>query len=152
MSFPSFRLLYKDQNWKLGNLGNFQLSPVKQLQDLKKFLSFPSFRLLYKGQNQKLGNLGNFHFPLAKQLQVLKQFPSFPSFWFLYKGQNWKPGKLGSIYNTCKFQGMCFTWGSWKFPRFLSLRFWPLYWNRKLGKLGNFVLSEFVLFEEVRNF
>ena len=32
---------------------------------------------------------------------------------------------------------MYFTWGSWKFPRFPSFRFWSLYWNRKLGKLGN---------------
>ena len=54
--------------------------------------------------------------------------------------------KLGNIYNTCKFQGMCFTWGSWKFP---SFRFWPLYWNRKLGKLRNFVLSEFFYFRKL---
>ena len=32
---------------------------------------------------------------------------------------------------------MRFTWGSWKFLRFTSFRFWPLYWNRKLRKLGN---------------
>ena len=57
---------------------------------------------------------------------------------------NRKLGKLGNISNTCKFQGMCFTCGSWKFPRFPSFWFWPLYqgrpylyWNRKLDKLGN---------------
>ena len=50
---------------------------------------------------------------------------------------NQKLGKIGNTYNTCKFQGKCFTWGTWKIPRFLSFRFWPLYWNRKLRKLGN---------------
>ena len=65
----------------------------------------------------------------------------------ILKSKTWK-----NIYNACKFQGMCFTWGSWKFPMFTSYRFWPLNWDRKLGKLANFVLSEFVLFEEVTNF
>ena len=50
---------------------------------------------------------------------------------------NRKLRKLGNISNTCKFQRMCFTWGSWKFPRFPSFWFWPLWWNWKLGKLGN---------------
>ena len=76
------------------------------------------------------------------------KFPRFLSFWFWPWNQ--KLRKSGNIYNTCKFQGMCFTWGSWTSAGFPSVRFWPLYWNRKLGKLRNFVLSEFVLFEEVR--
>ena len=42
------------------------------------------------------------------------------------------------IFSRRKFQRICFIWGSWEFPRFPSFRFWPLYWNRKLGKLGNF--------------
>ena len=37
----------------------------------------------------------------------------------------------------CKFQRTCFIWGSWKFRRLPRFRFWPLYWNWKLGKLGN---------------
>ena len=61
-NFLSFRFLYKGQNRKLGNLGNFQLPPAKQLQVLKKFLSFPHFRFLHKDQNRKLGNLRNFQF------------------------------------------------------------------------------------------
>ena len=32
---------------------------------------------------------------------------------------------------------MCFTWESWESQRFPSFRFWPLYWNQKLRKLGN---------------
>ena len=59
-SFPRFRFLYKGQNRKLRNLGNFQLLPAKQLQVFKQFPSFLPFRYLYKGQNRKLGNLGNF--------------------------------------------------------------------------------------------
>ena len=53
-----------------------------------------------------------------------------------------KTRKLGNIYNICKFQGMCFAWGSWKFAKFQSYRFWPLYWNRNFGKIGNFLESE----------
>ena len=49
-----------------------------------------------------------------------------------------------------------FIWGSRKFPRFLSFRFWPLYWNWKLGKLGIFTTlensKECVLLDEVGNF
>ena len=62
-SFSSFQFPYKGHNWKLRNLGNFQLLPTKQLQVLKKFPSFPSFWFQHKGQNLKLGNLGYSQFP-----------------------------------------------------------------------------------------
>ena len=80
------------------------------------------------------------------------KFPRFPSCWFWPIYWNGKLGKLGNIYNTCKLQGMCFTWGSWKFPRSTSFRFWPLYWNRKLVKLTTLASKECVLLEEVERF
>ena len=72
-SFPSFRFLYKSQNQKLGNLGNFHLLSAKQLQVFKQFPNFPSFRFLFKGQNRKLGNLGNFKFYFRKQNVLISQ-------------------------------------------------------------------------------
>ena len=45
--------------------------------------------------------------------------------------------KLGNIFKTCKFQRICFIWGSTKFLRFPCFWFRPLYWNWKLRKLGN---------------
>ena len=93
MSFLTFRFQYKGQNRRLGNLGNFQLPPTKQLQVLKKC---PRFRVQYQGQNRKLGNLGNLKLFPTKQLQTLKKFPSFPSFRVQYKYQN---RKLGNVEN-----------------------------------------------------
>ena len=47
----------------------------------------------------------------------------------------------------CKFQYFFFIWGSRKFPRFLSFRFWPLYWNWKLGKLEN-IFKDYINFKK----
>ena len=91
------------------------------------------------------------------EISEISEFSILALYW------NRKLGKLGNISNTCKFQGMCFTCGSWKFPRFPSFWFWPLYqgrpylyWNRKLGKLGNIYntckFHECVLLEEVGDF
>ena len=44
-----------------------------------------------------------------------------------------------SCLKSCKVNWFyLFVWGSWKFPRLLSFRFSSLYWQRKLGKLGQF--------------
>ena len=114
------------------------------------------FSILALYWNRKLGKLGNISNTCKSQRMCFTwgswKFLRFLSFWFWPLYWNWKLRKLRNNYNTCKFQGMRFTWGSWKFPMFLSFRFWPIYWNQKLGKLWNFVLSEFVLFEEARNF
>ena len=54
---------YKDQNRKLGNLGNFQLSQVKHIFWYLQVLKiFPSFQFQNKGENRKLGSLGNSNF------------------------------------------------------------------------------------------
>ena len=53
LSIPNFPFQHKAQNWKLGNLRNFQLPSTKQLQALKKFLSFLSFWFQHKGQTWK---------------------------------------------------------------------------------------------------
>ena len=65
------------------------------------------------------------------KMSKLSEFLILALYW------NWKLLNLGNIFKTCKFQRMCFTWGSWKFLRFLSFWFSPLYWNQKLGKLRN---------------
>ena len=61
----------------------------------------------------------------------------FQSFWFLTLHWKRKFSRLRNIFKTCKFQRICFIWGSSKFLRFPSFRFRPLYWNRKLRKLRN---------------
>ena len=91
------------------------------------------------------------------EISEISEFSILALYW------NRKLRKLGNISNTCKFQGMYFTCGSWKFPRFPSFWFWPLYqgrpylyWNRKLDKLGNIYntckFHECVLLEEVWDF
>ena len=74
-SFLSFRFQYKCQNRKLGNLGNFQLPKINEIQSnlevLEKFPSFSSFRFRYKNQNRKLGNLGNFQLYFIKWNRLL---------------------------------------------------------------------------------
>ena len=81
------------------------------------------------------------------------EYPRFLSFrlWPLHWNR-----KLRNICKTCKFQRVCFIWGSWKLRRFPSFRFWSLYWNWKLRKFVNtFKTCKFqrtFLFEEVGNF
>ena len=44
-----------------------------------------------------------------------------------------KTRKFGNFFKTCN----CFVGGSWKFPMFPSLQFWPLCWNQKLENFFN---------------
>ena len=154
-SFWFWRLYWNRKLRKFGHIYNTcKFKGMSFTWGSWKFPRFPSFRFWPLYWNRKLRKLGNIYNTCKFQGMSFTwgswKFPRFPSFQFWPLYWNRKLGKLGNIYNTCKFQGMCFTWGSWTFPGFPSVRFWPLYWNRKLRKLRNFVLSEFVLFEEVR--
>ena len=134
MSFLTFRFQYKGQNRRLGNLGNFQLPPTKQLQVLKKC---PRFRVQYQGQNRKLGNLGNLKLFPTKQLQTLKKFPSFPSFRVQYKYQNWKLRNLENLQLPPTKQ----LYALKNFPSFPSFWFQCKEQNRKLGNVENLQLQ-----------
>ena len=146
--FRAFRVFWENSEIfsRLLNLKGFVLfEKVGNFRGFRVFDFGPYTEIENSENPSRLLNLNGFLL-FEKNWEFLR-FSSF-RFWPLCWNQ--KLGKLGNIYNTCKFQGMCFTWGSCKLPRFPSFRFWPLYWNRKLGKLGNFVLSESVLFEEVK--
>ena len=154
MRFPSFRFwpyteIENSENSKIfSRLVNFKecalLEEVEYFRGLRVF-DFGCYTEIENSENSEiLSRLVNF----LRKLQI-SEVSEFSILALILKSKN---RKTGNISKTCKFQRINFTWSSRKYRRVPSFQFWSLYWNRKLGKLGDIVLSEFALLEEVRNF
>ena len=74
LSFPSFRFLYKGQNWQLGN-ENPQLPPTKRIHLTLQVFDFSITRKLTSSNKA-----------VSLNFTSLGKISDFPSFRFLYKG------------------------------------------------------------------
>ena len=161
-NFQGFRVFDFSPYTKIENLENSEI-----FSRLVNFKGFVLFEVIGNFRGLRIFDFGPYtEIEISKNSEIFSGLVNFKGLFYLRKQEisevsmflilaltlKSKLGKLGNIFKTCKFQRKSFTWGSRKFRRFPSFRFWPLYWNRKLGKLENIVLSEFALFEEVRNF
>ena len=132
--FPSFWFWPLNKNRKLGKLGNCFKTCSCFAGGSWKFPRFPSFRFWPLYKNRKFRKLVN----CLKTCKV--------NWFFLFVWGSWKFPRLPSfppdnknLENSDSFSKLLnliellfSTWGNWIVQIF---RFWPLCWNRKLGKL-----------------
>ena len=98
----------------------FDFGPYNKIENSENSEVFP--RLLKLGESILFEEIG------------IPEVSQFSIFTLMLKS---KTQKIRKFSLTCKVKWIYLVGGTFKFLKFPSFQFWLLYWDRKLGKLGN---------------